>query len=516
MAPKCAPARQGRGVAKGKATAKAKAAPAWSTQGNRRKREREAALGALNLLAQDVGVHTLPTKTVGPKVQKLIKKLEARIGDDVQAGLLHSAATQWQVNGGRLDAHLAPLAPPSPPPAAAQPALGAQPHEVDYALLPAVIPRHKILTTGYKVHSKAFMVTYNDRAFTPEVWPRFRTFIKAKARGLGATAWAACLEQSLHAQPGPRRPVYHTHGYFLWEDGEGVQLANTNALVFASVWPRVDTCRVRNPAHFRKASYHGLWYVHVVKLGTVKSDANYLPWHQYEPQAGWLVNLWADHKLSHDMFEDLSAEFRTGHAVRMQDLAAVRRTEKTAAVRDHVRREKELTDQFCPLAAFKDFPQVESFLAYFTETSRRRPILVIYGATGLGKSEFAAHVLRKVAHVLGLSDFLEVTVQGNSCLDLSAFDVQQHAGILLDGVGDLEMIADHRETLQGRAKADTGGLSPTMVYAYGFTLCRRAVVVTMDEAAKNLGLLESHHWLADRRNVLPFRLSEPAFVQPLA
>ena len=61
----------------------------------------------------------------------------------------------------------------------------------------------------------------------------------------------------------------------------------------------------------------------------------------------------------------------------------------------------------------------------------------------------------------------------------------------------------------------TGGVSPTMVYAYGFTLCKRAVVVTMDEAAENLGLLESHHWLADRRNVLPFRLSEPAFVQPL-
>ena len=90
-----------------------------------------------------------------------------------------------------------------------------------------------------------------------------------------------------------------------------------------------------------------------------------------------------------------------------------------------------------------------------------------------------------------------------------------HAKMLLDGVGDLQMVADRRETLQGRAKADTGGVSPTMVYAYGFTLCKRAVVVTMDEAAENLGLLESHHWLADRRSVLPFRLSEPAFVQPL-
>ena len=45
----------------------------------------------------------------------------------------------------------------------------------------------------------------------------------------------------------------------------------------------------------------------------------------------------------------------------------------------------------------------------------------------------------------------------------------------------------------GKFIRDTGGVSPTMVYAYGFTLCRRAVVVTMDEATKNLDLLESHH-----------------------
>ena len=283
MAPKCAPARQGRGAAKCKATGKAKAAPAWSAQGNKRKREREAAVKALNVLAKEVGAQILPTKTVGPKVQKLIKKLEARVVDDVQAGRLHSAATQWQVNGGRLDAHLAPLPPPSAPAAAAQVALDPQRQEVREALLPAVIPRHKILIAGYKVHSKAFMLTYSSRAFTPEDWPRFQAFIKAKARGLGATGWAACLEQSLHAQPGPSRPVYHTHGYFLWEDGDGVRLSNTDTLVFQSVPPRVDTCRVRNPAHFQKASHHGLWYVHVVKLGTVNSDANYFPWLQYQP-----------------------------------------------------------------------------------------------------------------------------------------------------------------------------------------------------------------------------------------
>ena len=505
MAPKCAPGPRGRRTAKGQAKAKAKAAASWVVEGNRRKRQREAALRALNLLAEEVGVEPVPLKTAGRKVQKLMKKVEARCVDDDKVGRLRAAATQWKENGGVLDARIAP-------------ALVEEAYEDDNSLLPAAVPRHNILLAGYKVHSKAFMVTYNSRTFTPQVWPRFHAFMKSMAGKLGASGWTACLEQSLHAQPlaqpGPSRPVYHTHGYFLWEDGEGVRLANTDDLVFASVRPRVDTCRVRNPAHFRQASLHGLWYVHVLKLGTVESDGNYLPWRQYQPRADWLVSLWSEHKLSHDMFETYSATFRTGHAARMQDLAAVRRTEKTAAVRAHVRREKELLEQFCPLAEFKAFPEVDLFVAHFTRTLRRRPILIILGATGLGKSELAAHILRRVAGVLGLSDFLEVTVQSNASLDLSAYDVEQHAGILLDGVGDLQMIADHRETLQARAKEDTGGVSPTMVYAYGFTLCKRAVVVTMDEAAKNLGLLESHHWLADRRNVLPFRLSESAFAQP--
>ena len=130
----------------------------------------------------------------------------------------------------------------------------------------------------------------------------------------------------------------------------------------------------------------------------------------------------------------------------------------------------------------------------------------------------AAETLDTAAHELvygRVNDYIarHLTLQGgahpNALCSMSLL-----VGILLDGVGDLQMIADFRETLQARAKEDTGGVSPTMVYADVFTLFRRAVVETMAEAAKNLGLLESHHWLADRRNVLPFRLNESAFAQP--
>ena len=50
-----------------------------------------------------------------------------------------------------------------------------------------------------------------------------------------------------------------------------------------------------------------------------------------------------------------------------------------------------------------------------------------------------------------------------------------------------------------------------MVYSYPFTLARRAVVATCDLTAKNLHLLETSHWLRDRRNVRVLRLTSPAF-----
>ena len=47
-----------------------------------------------------------------------------------------------------------------------------------------------------------------------------------------------------------------------------------------------------------------------------------------------------------------------------------------------------------------------------------------------------------------------------------------------------------------------GGKSATMMYAFPFTLCRRAVVATMDNAANNLDYFNTHHWLSNRQNVM--------------
>ena len=99
-------------------------------------------------------------------------------------------------------------------------------------------------------------------------------------------------------------------------------------------------------------------------------------------------------------------------------------------------------------------------------------------------------------------------------MDFSEFDVTTDAGVLLDGVGDASFLHRHRETLQGRAKENRGGRSATMMYAYPFTLCRRAIIATMDLSAKNLEFFTNHHWLSDSRNVITLRLADSAFVAP--
>ena len=197
----------------------------------------------------------------------------------------------------------------------------------------------------------------------------------------------------------------------------------------------------------------------------------------------------------------------------MQDLAAVKRTERAEVVREHLEKEATLVPATTK-SDFKVYPTIEQFVDYFLPRlgMRRRPILVILGGTQLGKSMLAADVLERIAAILGLEKFLEITVEDDPNLDLSEFDITKDAGVLLDGIDDALMLHTHREALQGRVKQSRGGRSNTMMYAYPFTLCHRAVVATMDLSASNQQCFTEHHWLSDSRNVMLLRLSEQAWV----
>ena len=207
----------------------------------------------------------------------------------------------------------------------------------------------------------------------------------------------------------------------------------------------------------------------------------------------WLCSLWDSHKLSHDAFLELSAQFRTGHAQRKRDALEALRDERAIAVRKHVASEVEELTRTQPLQPFRFFPEAAAFTHAFRTAARRRPMLVITGGTNSGKSELGISILKEVGAALGVSGYLEVTVEGANTLDFGQFDVAAHAGVLLDGVADARILLENRELLQGRPKVCQGGKSATMMYAYDFTLCRRAVIITMDLSASNLHLFDVDH-----------------------
>ena len=199
------------------------------------------------------------------------------------------------------------------------------------------------------------------------------------------------------------------------------------------------------------------------KLGTLESDTNFVPWRDYTPSRQWLISLYDSQKLTDSQFLNLSLEFPIGHAERKRDALDVARDRYEKILLDHVATERAALDTASPATPVHLCPSIHQFVQSFSSSARRRPLLLLVGGTQLGKSMLAQQVLKKIGDVLGLTDFLEVTVEDNADLDLSLFRVHEHSGVLLDGIGDIIFLKKHREALQGRTKVCRGGRSATMM-----------------------------------------------------
>ena len=500
MAPKRV-ARQAKAKAKREAQERLRVRLDYKTK---RMLNRRRAVQGMNVLLSGLSLSELalnPKDTDMNGLGRALRVLEKRC---TARGALRSAVQAWVSNGGKLPAGIR--------------LTDANDVQVvsDDAETAPLVGGHKVLITTFELKSQAFMLTYNSRHFTPDKWLAFRDHMKELHTRRGSKAWSACMETSphtAHSSGEEVQPRYHTHGYLLWTDGIGYRSDTLNDLTFEGVRPRVDKCvQGSNTKAPRRAALHGLWYVYVKKAGTLYSDSNWIPWTaDYSPSSWWLVSLWEQHKLSHAQYLDLSVQFRTGHASRRKEVLQVIADENAAAVRDHVTAEEKVLNDRQPLQPFCHFPELDAFVELFSESMRRRPILLIIGGTNSGKSLLAKEVLRRVGEKLQLPGFVEITVEGADFLDLSTFVVNQHAGILLDGVGDALLFHTNREVLQGRPKECAGGQSRTMMYAYTYTLARRAVVATMDLSAKRLHMLKTDHWLAASQNVLQLWLDRPAW-----
>ena len=231
-----APKVRAKAAAQAKAGPKAKAAPARRRapparaqlvlRANACLSARRKAIRELNALLNDLGLESLhlqPKDIDRTPFARALRVLNRRCQEPEQKARLRAAAERWVENRGQLPdgVHLR----------ADGGGLEAAPDHVE---TPWLIPHHQVLVSTFALKSKAFMVTYNSDAFTPETWPAFKAHMDGFHRKHGSKAFAACLEQSLHAAPSDASadPVekYHTHGYFLWTDGIGYRAESLDEL----------------------------------------------------------------------------------------------------------------------------------------------------------------------------------------------------------------------------------------------------------------------------------------------
>ena len=321
------------------ARAKAKAAAAEAAARNVRKVGRRGlrrtALAALNTLAEEVGAARAqvdPKTASAEDVEFAIRVLDARCAEAPLSTRLRAAVEQWTANGGRLKAELTP------------------PPDLD---TPAVLGRHRVLAPEFSLQSRAFMLTYNSRTIRPEMWADYRGFVASLKGRLGARAWAANLEQSLHATlPASGDDLkYHCHAYLIWTDGVGIHRRSLDDFVFHGMRPRVDVCTSQGKhTAANSAALHGLWYCSFKKLGTVEADTNFAPGVFYEPSPKWLEGLYQDKKLTPQQYLQLSATlFPPGHAARKRDVEEVLRELQHGAVEAIVAAEQAALARDAPL-----------------------------------------------------------------------------------------------------------------------------------------------------------------------
>ena len=216
---------------------------------NARKAQRKAAVHELNVMAAEVGLRSASVKRLrAAEVEQLARALQRRMRRAVEAARLRRTLAAWVANGGTLSV----------------PVLDAEDPETQPR---SPLDGHRVLGRGFRLESKAFMLTYNSGNFTVDVWPAFETFTADLAGRLGARAWSACLE----ASEAPGR--YHLHSYFFWTDGLGVKFRNLDTFVFQAVTPRADVCRAGAADRLhRPGALRGLYYVSTMKRGTVSAS----------------------------------------------------------------------------------------------------------------------------------------------------------------------------------------------------------------------------------------------------
>ena len=426
------------------------------------------------------------------KVKEAFRKVVRRVHPDRGGSVadtqkLNNAKEEWEKAGAARRPKGRPKDSRTPPTSTASPAapLGlGEPAE----------------SKGIRINAAHVLLTYKGIESLDQ-WLRYVDFCQGHTREWTVKHWCATLEGPslhIHVMLQFRAKIDRHSKYFSFENIP--PNASTDDLCGEGI----------NGRRFQQSVDRGMFYVWANKKGTVRDMegglcvvGNYAPcWtkprkgvFRYEVRGKWPEKLWKQYKLETSVYEEYLFLCRDGVPARKRNLEAVRRWEKGKAIEEliaaNTKRIRSNPDLYKP---FPVIPEATEWLAQFKDDALRYPILIVKGPSACGKTEWANSLFKNP---------LEVKVGDLEHFPdrLRRFDRDQHDGLILDDVRNLEFLGRHQEKLQGKYHAaDEFASTPSGDYSYDQYLFAVPIVVTVNGSTKNLDYLNSHDWLGKPAN----------------
>ena len=355
---------------------------------------------------------------------------------------------------------------------------------------------------AFRINSSGVLLTYQG-AQDLQQWDRFVRFVKEQVVRWKVKYWCATMEAC-------KKPSFHIHLFLQFHYTID---RFSRSFSFESLVPN-GSCNDLLGEGFCKRKLQeslnrGFFYCWADKIGTVKDEngnacvaGNYFPaWTSarctYAVKGRWAESLWQSYKLSNDVYEEYLFKCRDGTVYRKRTLDVCRSKElqgtQDAEIAARVKRIKQNT------AVYKPFPPVpiaQDWLKTFQEDRLRYPLLLVFGPSAVGKTEWAKSLFANPLKLL-VGDLPHFPA------GMRNFQRGLHDGIVLDDVRDFAFLVKNQEKIQGKYDALVEFAStPGGALAYTKDLFAVPIVVTTNNDTANRELLQTSDWLRRPENVV--------------
>ena len=339
-------------------------------------------------------------------------------------------------------------------------------------------------------------------ASVQSLWKGFHDFINILVFQFNLDDWACSLELCTSTWHEQRRVRIHAHLCF--KSSSKVRCRNPLPFSFRGCSPH-KSHSILTLQNRIMGSWCGMYYLLCPKIGKLFSASSKESFLQFPVSSEWIFSLLQCEKI--ELVDAREEIVRCGKGL-VRKLADFDRLAAARRERDLHRRVAEIQKAVAQTnRSFKTFEVVEEWKRQATQPcQRRKKFLVLEGASGVGKTEYARSLF-------GAEQTLELNCANcHSSPDLRTFDATKHRCVLFDEA-HVQLILDCRKVFQAPACWLDLGHSPTGVNVYRVFLNDAVLVIGSNiwsEELQNLRSASDREWILS--NQVHLLVKEPMWI----